>query len=153
MGRIKTRRACLLIAWCLAGCGSSAWAQIASGELTGVVRDQAGAAVPGVTVTVTATRTNLQRIVASTNDGVYTVPSLPSGEYRVDIELSGFKPIQRGGIQVSTGEKVRIDFALEVGAVTEQVTVTADAPMLRGETASLGTVIENEQVVQLPLNG
>jgi hypothetical protein len=129
------------------------FAQVAAGEITGVVKDASGAAVPGVTVTVTATRTNLQRVVVSSAEGVYTVPSLPSGEYRVDIELQGFKPIRRDGIQISTGEKVRLDFQLAVGAVSEQITVTADAQMLRAETASLGTVVENEQVVQLPLNG
>src|SRR5216683_3282378 len=75
------------------------------------------------------------------------------GDYRVDVELAGFKPVRREGIRLSTGEKARIDFTLAVGTVSEQVTVTADAPMLRAETASLGTVVGHEKVVQLPLNG
>jgi hypothetical protein len=79
--------------------------------------------------------------------------SLAPGTYRIDVELSGFKPVRREGIHVATGEKARIDFDLAVGGVAEHVTVVADAPMVRAETASLGTVVEHEQVAQLPLNG
>src|SRR5262249_12094865 len=79
--------------------------------------------------------------------------SLRPGQYRIEVALNGFKPIRREGIGVHTGEKVRLDFDLEVGEVREQVTVKADAPMLRAASASLGTVINNEKVVQLPLNG
>jgi hypothetical protein len=128
-------------------------AQTAAGEITGLVKDQAGTAVPGATVTVTETRTNLQRVVVSTRDGVYTAASLAPGEYRLEIALSGFGSVRREGIRLATGEKARIDFALAVGGVQETVTVVGDAPIVRAETASLGTVVENEQVVQLPLNG
>jgi hypothetical protein len=128
-------------------------AQIAGGEITGIVKDQAGAAVAGATVTVTDGSTNRRRVVVSSGDGVYTAPGLVPGDYRVDVELAGFKPVRRAGIHLSTGEKARIDFALTVGSIREQVTVMADAPILRAESASLGTVIQHEQVVQLPLNG
>ena len=127
--------------------------QAGAGEITGLVKDQAGAAVPGATITVTDTRTNVQRVVVSSGDGVYTAASLAPGDYRLDVELAGFKPVRREGVRLATGEKARIDFDLSVGDVREQVTVVADAPMVRAETASLGTVVENEQVVQLPLNG
>ena len=133
----------LACAWCVAA--SPASAQTAAGAITGIVKDQAGEAVPGATVTVTETRTNLQRLVVSTADGVYTAASLTPGEYRVDVELAGFKPVRREGVRLSTGEKARIDFDLSVGNIQEQVTVVADAPVVRVETASLGTVIENEQ--------
>ena len=136
-------------------CGAAvmtAHAQTGAGEITGLVKDQAGSAV-GATITVTQARTNLQRVVVSTGDGVYTVASLAPGEYRLDIELSGFRPVRREGIRLSTGETARIDFDLEVGGVQEQVTVLGDAPVVRAESASLGTVVEHEQVVQLPLNG
>ena len=133
---------------------SPTYAQTASGSIAGLVQDQAGAAVPGATITVTETRTNLQRVVVSTRDGLYTAASLAPGEYRLDVELAGFKPIRREGIRLSTGEKARIDFDLSVGNVQEQVTVVAqDSPVVRAETASLGTVVENEQVTKLPLNG
>jgi hypothetical protein len=128
-------------------------AQVAAGEITGVVTDQAGAAVPGATVTVTEVSTNIQRVVVSTSDGVYTAASLAPGAYRIDVDLAGFAPVRREGVRLETGEKARIDFGLTVGGVREQVTVTADAPILRVETSSLGTVVAHEQVVQLPLNG
>ena len=146
-------RLSLLVTVSLALTGSAALAQVAAGEITGIVKDQAGAAVAGATITVTETRTNLQRVVISTGDGVYTAASLAPGEYRLDVELAGFKPVRREGVHLSTGEKARLDFDLSVGDVRERVTVVADAPIARMETASLGTVVENEQVRQLPLNG
>jgi len=152
-----TRRGLLSIGIALASAWfvgvSPARAQTAAGEITGVVKDQAGAAVPGATITVTDTRTNLQRVVVSTDDGVYTAASLAPGEYRIDVELAGFKPVRREGVRLSTGEKARIDFDLSVGQIQELVTVVADSPIVRVETASLGMVVENEQVTQLPLNG
>ena len=127
--------------------------QTAASQITGLVRDQDGAAVPGATITVTETRTNRQRVVVSTANGIYTAPSLAPGDYRVAVRLPGFTPIRREGIRLATGETARIDFTLTLGALAEQITVVADAPGLRAETASLGTVIEHEQVVHLPLNG
>jgi hypothetical protein len=153
MARRCLVRLSLLVAVGLALTRSAALAQVAAGEITGIVKDQAGAAVAGATVTVTDVNTNLQRIVVSSGEGVYTAPSLAPGDYRVDVELTGFKAARRVGIHLSTGEKARIDFDLAVGSVREQVTVTADAPILRAETASLGMVVAHEQVVQLPLNG
>src|SRR5262245_39698777 len=142
-----------LLAVCFAALASPARAQVGAGEITGIVKDQAGAAVPGATITVTETRTNLQRVVASTGDGVYTVASLSPGEYRLEIQLTGFKSVRRESVRLATGEKARIDVDPAVGDLHEQVTVVADSPFVRAETASLGTVVENEQVVQLPLNG
>src|SRR5262245_7554456 len=96
--------ACLAV---LPAATTSAAAQPAAAELTGVGRDQAGDAGPGATVTVTDTRTNLQRLATSTGDGLYTVTSLPPGDYRLDIELAGFKTVRREGIRLATGEKAR----------------------------------------------
>ena len=127
--------------------------QVAAGAVTGLVRDQAGAAVSGATITITDVATNLQRVVVSGTEGVYTAPSLAPGDYRLDVALQGFKPIRRSGVHLSTGDKIRVDFDLAVGSVSEQLTVVADAPIVREETGSLGTVIQHEQVVQLPLNG
>src|SRR5262249_24248388 len=130
-----------------------AFGQVGSGELTGIVKDQSGTAIPGATVTVTQVATNRPQVLVSNGDGVYVATNLLPGEYRIEVTLNGFKPIRREGIRLSTGEKVRLDFELVVGDVKEEVTVRADAPMLRAETGSLGTVIKNEQVLQLPLNG
>jgi len=128
-------------------------AQLGAGEITGAVKDQAGAAVAGATVTVTHLATNRSRAVVTTGNGVYTAASLVPGEYRLDVSRAGFKQIQRTHIRLSTGETARVDFNLSVGGIREQVTVTADAAIARQETASLGLVVEQEQLVQLPLNG
>src|SRR5947207_8998023 len=102
----------LLAAWCVAASAAPLLAQVAAGEITGVVRDQGGAAAPGATVTVTSVETNRRRIVVSSREGVYTAPGLAPGEYRVDVELPGFRPVRRAGIRLSTGGKARIDFEL-----------------------------------------
>jgi hypothetical protein len=145
-------RTVLSIVVCV-GIAAAAGAQVAAADITGVVKDPAGTPVPGVTVTVTNVGTNLQRVAITTADGVYTAPSLAPGQSRVDVQLAGFKPIRRGGLNLSTGEKARLDFTMAVGDLREEVTVVGDVPIVRAETASLGTVVEHEQVVQLPLNG
>src|SRR5690348_14729558 len=128
-------------------------AQVGAGAITGLIRDPAGQAVPGATVVVTEMATNRQRLLVSTGDGVYTAPSLAPGNYQIDVSLQGFRPVRRTGIRLSTGQTARVDFELAVGDVREQVTVTADASIVRAETASLGAVVEHEQIVDLPLNG
>jgi hypothetical protein len=153
MPRRQSRSICLaLLCACAVGV-CPVLAQTAAGEITGVVKDQAGAAVSGATITVIEGRTHLQRVVVSTGDGVYTAVSLTPGMYRLDVVLDGFRSVRREGVRLATGEKARIDFNLSVGDVREQVTVVGDAPIVRAETSSLGTVVENERVVQLPLNG
>ncbi|HEY6214895.1 MAG TPA: TonB-dependent receptor [Vicinamibacterales bacterium] len=138
--------------WHLAG-AAVLFAQVAGGALTGVVTDASGAAVPGATITVTNVDTNLQRVVVSTGDGVYTAAALAPGAYRIDVLLPGFKPVRLERVHLATGQTARIDFHLAVGGVRDEVTVAGDAPILRSESASLGTIVEHAQVVQLPLNG
>ena len=144
-------RACV---WLLVmiGISSPAAAQIGAGALAGNVVDQEGAALPGAAVTVVAVETNRVRTVRSGADGVYVVPGLAPGVYEVRIELSGFRPLTRGGIRLATGETVRLDLPLTLGGISEAVTVTADAPLPR-ETSSLGHVVDNRRIVDLPLNG
>src|SRR5690242_6214222 len=86
--------------------GSAARAQVAAGAITGIVEDQAGATVPGATVTLTDTATSVRRVVVTTDGGVYTANSLAPGVYRLDVELLGFRPIRREGVRVATGETV-----------------------------------------------
>ncbi len=130
-----------------------AGAQVGAGAFTGDVSDQAGRAVPGATVTVTSVGTNLSRISVTGPDGRYSVPGLLPGSYQVVVETSGFRPLTREGLRLATGETVRLDLQLEVGGLTEAITVTADAPLLRSETSGLGQVVDNRKVVDLPLNG
>ena len=149
-------RACGRLVVCVLSCLSlagSAMAQVGAGGVTGEVSDQAGASVPGVTVTVTAASTNRSRTAVTATDGRYVVSGLPPGVYTVRAAIDGFRPLTREGIRVTTGETVRLDLELQIGAQTEAVTVTGDAPLLRSETASLGQVIDNRKIVELPLNG
>ena len=88
----------VIVVWCACMGARPVGAQVGSGDITGVLTDQSGAAVPGATVTVTNVATNRQRVVSSTSDGAYTAASLPPGEYRLEIALSGFTPIRRDGI-------------------------------------------------------
>jgi hypothetical protein len=143
-----TLLACIVVA-----SASSVLAQVAGGTIAGVVKDQAGTAVPGTSITVTNVETNRQRVVVSSGAGVYAAAGLPPGTYRVDAALPGFRPLRRAAIRLTTGETAQLDLDLTVGDIREQVTVTADAPVLRTATASLGTLVQHEQVAQLPLNG
>ena len=136
----------------LAGSQASAWAQVGAGRLTGVVSDPAGSALPGVTVTVTAEATNLSRVTTTGRDGSFLVTGLAPGSYRVGLELPGFRRLRREGVRLATGDSISLDLQLTVGGIAEAITVTADAPLLRDRTASLGQV-RSTTMVQLPLNG
>ena len=133
--------------------GRAVLAQVGSAALAGVVVDQAGAGVPGATITAIAVGTNGSRTAIAGQDGGYAVPGLAPGAYQVRVELTGFRRLIRDGVRLETGETVRLDLRLEVGSVAEAVTVSADAPLLRGETSGLGQVIDNRKIVALPLNG
>ena len=104
-------------------------------------------------MTVTAAGTRFSRTTHTGRDGSFTVQGLAPGAYLVRVELSGFRSLARDGIRVATGETIRLDLQLEVGSLSDAVTVTADAPLLRTATSGLGQVIDNRKVVDLPLNG
>src|SRR5262245_2100514 len=131
VSRVRSVARLLLASWCVVAAASHALAQVATGTITGVVTDQGHAAVPGATVTVTNIDTNAQRVVSSTNEGVYTAPGLAPGRYRINVDLQGFRPLRHEGVALATGETTRIDLEISVGSVQETVTVTANAPMLR----------------------
>jgi outer membrane receptor protein involved in Fe transport len=128
------------------------WAQ-AAGAITGIVSDQSGAVIPGVTIDVTNTATGQVRTAVTGIDGYYTVLQLPPGPYRVKATLAGFKVVVREGVTVAVETTSRVDLQMTVGAVEESVTVTADSPLVETRTATLGTVIEEKKIVELPLNG
>ena len=123
------------------------------GEINGTVTDPSGAVISGATVTVTNTATNIARTVQTNAAGNYTLPFLAPGLYDVRAEQAGFKAVTRSGVQLQVGSIARINVAMEVGAVTEEVAVTGAAPLLTTEGTAVGTVIENKRIVDLPLNG
>ncbi|MGH9372536.1 MAG: carboxypeptidase regulatory-like domain-containing protein, partial [Vicinamibacterales bacterium] len=130
---------------------STASGQAANGTLLGNVRDESGAAVPGTTITATEVRTNIGRTAVSNETGYYTFTNLPPGEYRVEGELQGFKKFVREGVQVNVNTTVRVDVALSVGALTESVTVSGEAPILQTDRTDTGRIIEGTQIAQMPL--
>ena len=117
------------------------------------VTDTTGGVLVGALVTVRNVATNQVRRVEPNATGNYTVSFLVPGIYDVQVESSGFKTANRRGVDLQVGATARINVALEVGEVTQRVEVTGGAPMLTTESATLGTVIENKRIVELPLNG
>ena len=128
-------------------------AQGGSTQLAGVVRDQDGAVLPGATVTIVHLATNQIRTLTTNSVGLYGTSGLLPGTYEIRVELSAFRPLVRKGVRLRTGETVRLDLELSIGSVSETVTVTADAPILQSERATLGQIVDQQRIVQLPLNG
>jgi carboxypeptidase family protein len=137
----------------LLGAHAIALGQAAQAELTGDVRDGSGAGVAKATVTLTQTETGDVTKTTSGKDGVYTVTNLRPGLYNVTVEAQGFRRLVQDGLRLMTGERIRLDVALTVGGVNEEIKVSADASLLRTETGGLGQVIPNRRIVELPLNG
>jgi Carboxypeptidase regulatory-like domain len=131
---------------------ATAHAQAGKAELTGSVRDQHNAAIAQARVTVTEIATG-QTCSTTVADGDYTITNLKPGDYKIAAEADGFKRFVREGVRLATGERVRVDVELQPGEVSESVTVTQDASLLRTESGSLGQVIRNRKIVDIPLNG
>lgn len=128
-------------------------AQIAFAELVGEVRDETGAPVSGASLILTRTETNrVVRIVTGT-DGGFTATSLPPGTWRIEVEAPGFHRIERTGVTLGTGERIRLDFRLVVGPVEDVLAISGDASLLRTESGSLGQVISQKTINAVPLNG
>lgn len=128
-------------------------AQTPSGEISGAVIDPAGSVVAGVRVTLTNPATNAVREAQTNDSGLYAFPALPPGTYTLRVERQGFRAVERKNIEVLVGSANRIDLNLEVGEVSNVVEIAGGAPVLQSENASIGTVIENRSIVELPLNG
>ena len=125
----------------------------ATGQINGAVTDASGAFLPGVTIEATNTATGAVRTAVSGTDGLYTIPLLPPGDYTVKATLQGFRVSQRDGVRVTVTETSRISFQLEVGQISETITVTAEATLVETSNATHGIVIDEQKIVELPLNG
>src|SRR3954464_10187199 len=130
---------------------ASAQSQAVNGTIEGIVKDTSGAALPGVTVTVTNTDTGAQRIVISGEEGTYRAPLLPLGRYDVIAELQGFKKFEQKGITLSAGQTALINVSLSVGSVSETITVTGESPIAQPGRIDLGRTIGETEVKNLPL--
>src|ERR1039457_6787162 len=109
--------------------GGIAWAQVTA-SITGTVKDASGAVVPGATVTIKHLESGLTRTAETDANGSYNVPSLPVGQYEVSAEKAGVKQVVRRGMDLVVGQQAVVNLALEVGNVAQQVTVTAEAPIV-----------------------
>ncbi len=128
-------------------------AQYNTASLGGTVLDSSGASVPRVTVTVQNKETGLTKTTTTGTDGVFLFPSLPVGKYRLTVELTGFTTYIQEGITLAVGQAANQTVALNVGKAAEQVTVTANAELVATRDATLGQVVDERRVVDLPLNG
>ena len=143
------KRALLLLSvW--AGC---LLAQTPTATLTGSVKDPSGAIVSGARVSARNTGTNILHDVMTNNSGEYTVPLLDVGEYDVSVEAAGFKKQVQTSLTLQVGQTARVDFTLTLGQVSDVMEVSAELPVTQTDSASVGTVVDNQHVVEMPLNG
>lgn len=131
----------------------SLWAQSPQGTITGTITDAQGARVPGVEVVATQVTTNLTFQGSSSSDGTYVIPALPVGSYVVVASAAGFKTFRRTEIQLEVSQRLRLDISLELGQLSETVTVQGEVSRVRTEESSLGTVVERRRIEELPMNG
>ncbi len=130
-----------------------AQAQTAFGTVVGNVTDESGAVIPGVTVTVTNEGTGLARTASTNETGGYTVVSLPPAVYTIEGELTGFSRATQTGVRLEVNQTLRVDLAMRVGQVTETIEVTAALPQLQTDSSTVASTVDNQKVVELPLNG
>src|SRR5262245_23272983 len=123
-----------------------------NGTVKGLVKDTTGAILPGATVTLTNKATQRVQTTLSTETGSYVFPALPPGDYSVAVEMTSFKKVTRDNVTVNVTEVVTIDFVLEIGAVSTELTVTEQAPLIQTQTSALGRVVEQVMVTGVPLS-
>ena len=150
MMKLKTFLAVIL---CIGISGSKLTAQMTGGTISGTVRDSSGAVMPNASVEVRNQDTGISRALTTDDRGRYQATNLSLGSYSVTAQLSGFRAAVRSGITLTVGQEMSIDFALEVGEVSERVEVVGEAPMIEISTFSVGGLVEGKQIRYLPLNG
>src|SRR5215470_18585036 len=135
---------------CLMAAGT-ATAQSDRGTIAGTVTDSSGAVVSGASVTVRGTDTGNVYKTASTGEGVYRISDIAIGRYDVTVESQGFKSSVQKGVQIQINTVAALNVTLQPGALTEEVTVQADAPTIQTESSDVGTVVGDKQIHDLPL--
>lgn len=149
----RARAGLFLLALCVVSPAPAAWAQQGRGSLTGTVTDSTGAAVPEAAVSIVNVGTQATFTTTTTDTGVYSAPSLAVGIYVITAEKSGFKTAVATDITLQVDQNARVDLTLELGEVTERVEVQASTPVVDTGSATVGKVIENRRISELPLNG
>ena len=128
-------------------------AQSTTGEIAGTVTDPTGAAVPGVRITFTNENTGEAKVVESGATGDYLATQLQVGTYQASVQSDGFRTVERPGIALSALQSLRVDFVLELGQVTETVTITSQAPQVDTRSTQIGMTVDDRRIKDLPLNG
>ena len=151
-----TRRIALLSSFCacvIAAASVASAAQATTAAILGTVVDASGATIPGATITVTNATTAIVQTAVSDSRGRYLVPTLAVGTYSVKAELPGFQTVIQQGVELTVGSERVIDFTLQVGQLSEAVTVQASAPQVETTTTQLSNLVDESQMRALPLNG
>ena len=130
---------------------TAGWAQTGSSTITGLVRDASGAAPPGITVLVINEDTGVSLSSVNNGQGIYRVTALVPGKYRVETSLDGFKPFVKRAITLEVSQTLAIDITLEVGGVTENVNITASAPLVESQSSTVAQTVTREMLAALPL--
>jgi hypothetical protein len=129
-----------------------ATAQTSTGTIVGRVVDASGAVVPGAKIRIVNNGTKIARSVITESDGAYTALLLPPGSYSMEVSAQGFKKVEQAGIELNVQQQARVDITLQVGALTESVSVKADAAVVEASSSSVGKVVDNKRILELPLN-
>src|ERR1039458_4622260 len=152
-GRCSAFVACCIFVFILAMSSSASLSAQTAGTISGHVSDASGASVPDASVSLKNAGTGSERSSVTTGAGDYTFTEVPVAIYSITATHAGFKAATSNNVQVQVQQSVRLDFRLQVGAVTQSIEVEATGALLQSENATLGTVVENEAVNELPLNG
>src|SRR5713226_1493191 len=123
------------------------------GTILGVVKDTSGAVVPQAALTITNLETGLSRTVPSGADGAFRAPALPVGRYDLRIEKTGFRTEVQRGLILEVGQELVVNASLQIGAVTQELVVSAEAPLVNTTSSSLGSMVNEQRMSDLPLNG
>jgi hypothetical protein len=126
-------------------------AQVTTASISGVVTDSSKAVIPGAEVTATQQETNFTRSTVADETGHYSIRFLPLGNYRVEITIAGFKKFSQTGIVLDINRDARVDAVLETGGITEEISITADAPLVNTSDSSIGRTVDGREIVSLPL--
>ena len=137
---------------CLVLC-CSAYAQVDTGSISGLVSDKSGAVIAGASVLIRQEATNFTTSLSTNESGFYAAPSLRPGQYVVSVRRDGFRPQESKPFEVRVQDRVEYNFQLDIGAVNSEITISDTAPVLESESSSLGHVVEGKVISELPLNG
>jgi len=146
-------RLCIVLVFSLVALTSAAFAQITSATITGTIKDETGGLLPGVDVTVSNAQTGLKRSVVTDGNGYFTVPGLAPGTYEARAAIQGFATAVQSGIVLEVAQQAALNLVLKVGAASETITVSGEAPLIDLRTSALSAVVTEKAIEELPLNG